>query len=139
MWTCQVAQWVKNPPAKKKKKKEFTCSARDTGDMGLTPELERFPGEGNSNPSSILTWRIPCTEESGGLQCIGSQKVKHDLATEHTYIHTQTHTHIGDIRILLLLLLSHFSRVHGLQPTRLLHPWDFPSKSTGVVCHHFLQ
>ena len=30
---------------------------------------------------------------------------------------------------------------HGLQPTRLLHPWDFPGKSTGVGCHcllHFL-
>ena len=27
------------------------------------------------------------------------------------------------------------SRPHGLQPTRLLHPWDFPSKSTGVGCH----
>ena len=24
---------------------------------------------------------------------------------------------------------------HGLQPTRLLHPWDFPCKSTGVGCH----
>ena len=23
-------------------------------------------------------------------------------------------------------------RPHGLQPTRLLHPWDFPGKSTGV-------
>ena len=23
----------------------------------------------------------------------------------------------------------------GLQPTRLLHPWDFPGKSTGVGCH----
>ena len=23
---------------------------------------------------------------------------------------------------------------HGLQPTRLLHPWDFPGKSTGVGC-----
>ena len=26
----------------------------------------------------------------------------------------------------------------GLQPTRLLHPWDFPGKSTGVGCHCFL-
>ena len=25
---------------------------------------------------------------------------------------------------------------YGLQPTRLLHPWDFPGKSTGVGCHH---
>ena len=28
---------------------------------------------------------------------------------------------------------------HGLQPTRLLPPWDFPGKSTGVGCHCLLQ
>ena len=28
---------------------------------------------------------------------------------------------------------------HELQPTRLLHPWDFPGKSTGVGCHCLLQ
>ena len=28
---------------------------------------------------------------------------------------------------------------HGLQPPRLLHPWDFPAKSTGVGCHCLLQ
>ena len=28
---------------------------------------------------------------------------------------------------------------HGLQPTRLLHPWDFPGKSTGMGCHCLLQ
>ena len=27
---------------------------------------------------------------------------------------------------------------HGLQPSRLLHPWDFPGKSTGVGCHCLL-
>ena len=27
---------------------------------------------------------------------------------------------------------------HGLQPTRLLHPWDFPGKNTGVGCHCLL-
>ena len=27
---------------------------------------------------------------------------------------------------------------HGLQPTRLLHPWDFPGRSTGVACHCLL-
>ena len=30
-------------------------------------------------------------------------------------------------------------RPHGLQPTRLLHPWDSPGKSTGVGCHCLLQ
>ena len=28
---------------------------------------------------------------------------------------------------------------HGLQPTRLLCPWDFSGKDTGVVCHFLLQ
>ena len=31
--------------------------------------------------SSILAWRIPWTEEPGGLPSIGSQRVGHDLAT----------------------------------------------------------
>ena len=30
-------------------------------------------------------------------------------------------------------------RPHGLQPTRLLCPWDFPGKDTRVVCHFLLQ
>ena len=30
-------------------------------------------------------------------------------------------------------------RPHGLQPTRLLRPWDFPGTSTGVGCHCLLQ
>ena len=35
-------------------------------------------------------------------------------------------------------VVSDSSRPHGLQPTRLLHPWDFPGKSTGVGCHGLL-
>ena len=31
--------------------------------------------------------------------------------------------------------MSDSSWLHGLQPTRLLPPWDFPGKSTGVGCH----
>ena len=31
--------------------------------------------------------------------------------------------------------MSDSSQPHGLQPTRLLHPWEFPGKSTGVGCH----
>ena len=36
-------------------------------------------------------------------------------------------------------VVSNSSRPHGLQPTRLLHPWDFPGKSTGVECHCLLR
>ena len=35
-------------------------------------------------------------------------------------------------------VVSDSSRPHELQPTRLLHPWDFPGKSTGVGCHCLL-
>ena len=36
-------------------------------------------------------------------------------------------------------VVSNSSRPHGLQPTRLLHPWYFPGKSTGVGCHCLLR
>ena len=36
-------------------------------------------------------------------------------------------------------VVSDSSRPRGLQPTRLLPPWDFPGKSTGVGCHCLLQ
>ena len=32
--------------------------------------------------SSILAWEIPWTEEAGGLQSMGSQRVRHDLVTK---------------------------------------------------------
>ena len=31
--------------------------------------------------------------------------------------------------------MSNSVRPHGLEPTRLLRPWDFPGKRTGVGCH----
>ena len=36
-------------------------------------------------------------------------------------------------------VVSNSSWPHGLQPTRLLCPWDFPGKSTGVGCHFLLH
>ena len=35
--------------------------------------------------SSILTWKIPLTEEPGGLQSMGSQRVGHELSTHPRY------------------------------------------------------
>ena len=51
--------------------KESACNA---GDPGSIPGLGKSPGEGNATPSSIRDWRIPCTEEPGGLQCIVLQR-----------------------------------------------------------------
>ena len=44
------------------------------GPLGLELPLE----EGMGTHSSILAWKIPWTEESGGLQSTGSQRVRHD-------------------------------------------------------------
>ena len=37
--------------------------------------------------SSILAWEVPWTEEPGGLQSTGSQRVGHDLVTNHHHHH----------------------------------------------------
>ena len=44
------------------------------GSLGPEDLLER----GMATHSSILAWRTPWTEEAGGLQSIGSQRVRHD-------------------------------------------------------------
>ena len=36
--------------------------------------------------SSILAWRIPWTEEPGGLQSMGSQRVRHNRDSYFTYL-----------------------------------------------------
>ena len=52
--------------------KHLSANARD---MGSILESGRSPREGNS---SILAWKIPWTEEPGGLQSMGLQRVRHD-------------------------------------------------------------
>ena len=42
------------------------------------PGLGRSPGGGSATRSSVLAWRIPWTEEPGGVWSIGSQRVRHD-------------------------------------------------------------
>ena len=35
--------------------------------------------------SSILAWKIPWTEKPGGLQSMGSQRIRHDLVIAHKW------------------------------------------------------
>ena len=44
--------------------------------------------------SSILAWEIPWTEEPGGLQSMGLQRVKHNWVRAHTHTHTRIHTEL---------------------------------------------
>ena len=63
--TFLVTQTVENPPAMPE---TWVLS------LGGEDPLE----EGVATHSSILAWRIPRTEEPGGLQSTGSQRVGHD-------------------------------------------------------------
>ena len=55
-WASQVTA-VRNLPA----------NAGDTRDAGSIPGSGRSPGVGNGNPLQFLAWKIPVTEEPGGL------------------------------------------------------------------------
>ena len=55
---------------------EGKASACNAGDPCSIPGLGRSPGEGNGNPLHyFFAWRIPWTEELGGLQSAGSERV----------------------------------------------------------------
>ena len=56
--------------------KESTCSV---GDPGSIPGTGRSPGGGHGNPTPVfLPGESPWTEEPGGLQFMGSQRVRHN-------------------------------------------------------------
>ena len=58
------------------KKKNPPFDAGDVRDTDSIPGSGRSSGEGT--PSSVLAWRIPWTEEPGGLPSMGSHRVGHD-------------------------------------------------------------
>ena len=57
---------------------EVKASARNAGDLGSTRGWEDPLEKEMATHSSILAWKIPWTEEPGGLQSTGSQRVGHD-------------------------------------------------------------
>ena len=70
----QVAQTVKNLPVM------WETQLQSLG--GKDPLEKKM-----ATHASILAWRIPGTEEPGGLQSTGSHRVRHDRATEHFQFH----------------------------------------------------
>ena len=58
--------------------KEPACHCRRPKKHGLIPGWGRFLGGGHAHPLRYSCWRIPWTEELGGLQSMGPQRVGHD-------------------------------------------------------------
>ena len=70
----QLVLVVKKPPA-----------IQETEAQSQVPEdpMEK----GMATHSRILAWRIPWTEEPGGIQFMGLQRVGHDLARTHAHLY----------------------------------------------------
>jgi len=64
-WVSRVALTAKNPSAMQETRVRF---------LGWEDPLEK----GMATHSSILAWRIPWTEEPGGLQSTGLQRIGHN-------------------------------------------------------------
>ena len=70
VWVLGLPQWLSG--------KESTYNVEAAVEVGLISESGRSLVEGRATHSSILAWRIQWTEEPGGLQSIGSQRVGQD-------------------------------------------------------------
>ena len=68
--------------------------------LGLEDPLEK----GMEIHARILAWRIPLTEKPGGLQSMGSQRVRHDRATDTSLQSQQVHK--------ILIVQMNFSKIN---------------------------
>ena len=60
--------------------KNLPANARDIRDVGSITASGRSPGGRNGNQLQYSCWKIPWTEEPGGLQSMGLQRVRRDWA-----------------------------------------------------------
>ena len=67
--------------------------------------------------SSILVWTIPCTEEPGGLESMGSQRIRHDWATN---------TFTKGLRV------DYFYRLNWTEPNRVSETPQYTRERTRV-------
>ena len=84
VWASLVAQLVKNLPA---------VQETWVQSLGWEDPLENKM----ATHSSTLAWKISWTEEPGGLQSMGSQRIGHDRAT-NTYLHFLTYICVWGVR-----------------------------------------
>ena len=94
--------------------------------------------------SIIHAWKIPWTEEPGGLQSVGPQRVGHDWATNihtHTLLLRTLHHPLCAPWMLCLVAQSCLTlwTVWPMDPLSSSVQMDSPGKNTGVGCHALLQ
>ena len=131
--------------------KEPVCQCRRLKRHGFDPWVGKIRWSRKWQPTTVfLPGKFHGQRSLAGYSPWGhkeSDTTKH--ACMHTRVRTHANTHTHTHRALTVRwkwkwksscsVVSHSLWPHGLQPTRLLCPWNFPGKSTGVGCHFFLQ
>ena len=133
VWS-RTGSMVEHPPA-------------NAGDLGSIPGSGRFPRKGNGNPLHCSCLGNPM-DRGAWWATVQGISTESD-STEPEWLNNNTSAYL--INLLLQLsrhcccccwaasVVSDSVRPHRRQPTRLLCPWDPPSKNTGVGCHFLLQ
>ena len=96
-------------------------------------QLQSQDGEGPlekevATLSSNLIWRIPWTGEPGRLQSMGSQRVRHDLATKPPHVYTLAHTiytHRGCTRNKANGVKCEYQVKQGAESSHMYCPYSF--------------
>ena len=89
--------------------------------------------------SSILVRRIPWSEDPGGLQSTGSQRVGHNWVKRFHFSLYHFMSPWVVVTVLVTRLCPTLCDPTDYKITRLLCPWDSPGKNIGVDCHSLLQ
>ena len=111
-------------------------SACNVGDLDLISVLGRSPGGGHATHSSILAWRIPMDRGAWRAAVYGVAKSR-TRPREEGQRNTQSHESESE-NVSRSVVFDSWPP-HGLQPARLLCPWDSPGKNSGVGCHDLHQ
>ena len=90
--------------------------------LSSMPASRRSAGEGNGNPLQYLVWRIPWTEEPGGLKSMGLPRVGHNWVRTHVCIYNYTYFE----RLVLFSRSVTSDWPHGQQHARLSCPSPTP-------------
>ena len=89
---------------------------QETWEMWVqSPGWEDPLEEKMANPTNILAWRLPWTEEPGGLQFIGLQRVRHDWETftSHKFIYTHMYLFTYMLTYVYIYIYTHICFIKG--------------------------
>ena len=85
MFSLIFTKWLPRWLSGKKKKKKIPLQGRK---HGFSAWVRKIPLEKEiAIHSSNIAWEIPWTEEFGGLQSMGSQRVEHDLVAKKQHFY----------------------------------------------------